>query len=375
MAFRGFNTSSAVLAHTHSRTLNEAAHQNGTSEMSKTNVSLSKIYEAKCENEQEKQKKKFEAIYRQALAVCEREGLKVNLPPPNFEVVRDQKIETPKKIASVGYRLTREELLEEDRKRTLYNTDNHGVTIILGKSLHRQAKSWEEAIHRARRDKITRASIIIQLPPARVEVATPVQPPPPTVGCAWALEGADCRDGELCPMYLAGIAYDNKAANSEFFTVREEAQTAPTMAAVRQPEAPARMVTQELQATPQVTAGEVQSQPMNIQARQSSLADNRRRKKVMAALFSDRKKLEVLRKTQMCQNILRDGECLYGEKCSFAHTTEELKPATCKHGVRCRFVRKIADGWENVEGGMCNFLHPQETRSMFNARMNLQDPP
>jgi len=63
-----------------------------------------------------------------------------------------------------------------------------------------------------------------------------------------------------------------------------------------------------------------------------------------------------LYKTEQCKNWLENGTCRYGDKCQFAHGSEELRPVlrhpkyktaicitfhnygTCPYGKRCRFV-------------------------------------
>lgn len=61
--------------------------------------------------------------------------------------------------------------------------------------------------------------------------------------------------------------------------------------------------------------------------------------------------------TMMCKNILDKGECKRN-KCTFAHTVEQLRPITCKFNNRC--VNK-----------KCTFIHTKETKEDYFKRLNL----
>ncbi len=63
-------------------------------------------------------------------------------------------------------------------------------------------------------------------------------------------------------------------------------------------------------------------------------------------------------KTAMCFNK----SCQHGDKCTFAHSEDELRKRMCRFGDRCRNVKKISEGWENVErAAICIAYHPGET--------------
>ena len=63
-------------------------------------------------------------------------------------------------------------------------------------------------------------------------------------------------------------------------------------------------------------------------------------------------------KTAMCFNKA----CPHGDKCTFAHSEDELRKRMCRFGGRCRNVKKCGESWENVErAAVCVAYHPDET--------------
>ena len=63
-------------------------------------------------------------------------------------------------------------------------------------------------------------------------------------------------------------------------------------------------------------------------------------------------------KTAMCFNK----SCQHGDKCTFAHSEDELRKRMCRFGDRCRNVNRHSQGWENVEHvAVCTAYHPGET--------------
>ena len=63
-------------------------------------------------------------------------------------------------------------------------------------------------------------------------------------------------------------------------------------------------------------------------------------------------------KTAMCFNKA----CPHGDKCTFAHSEDELRKRMCRFGGRCRNVKKCGESWENVErAAVCVAYHPGET--------------
>ena len=95
-------------------------------------------------------------------------------------------------------------------------------------------------------------------------------------------------------------------------------------------------------------------------------------KRAREAVFSDDEDVSDLRpdakpfipkedpryKTAMCFNKA----CPHGDKCTFAHSEDELRKRMCRFGERCRNVKKISEGWENVQRApVCVAYHPGET--------------
>ena len=95
-------------------------------------------------------------------------------------------------------------------------------------------------------------------------------------------------------------------------------------------------------------------------------------KRAREAIFSDDEDVSDLRpdakpfipkedpryKTAMCFNK----SCPHGDKCTFAHSEDELRKRMCRFGDRCRNVNRHSQGWENVErAAVCTAYHPDET--------------
>ena len=95
-------------------------------------------------------------------------------------------------------------------------------------------------------------------------------------------------------------------------------------------------------------------------------------KRAREAVFSDDEDVSDLRpdakpfipkedpryKTAMCFNKA----CPHGDKCTFAHSEDELRKRMCRFGGRCRNVKKCGESWENVErAAVCVAYHPGET--------------
>ena len=95
-------------------------------------------------------------------------------------------------------------------------------------------------------------------------------------------------------------------------------------------------------------------------------------KRAREAIFSDDEDVSDLRpdakpfipkedpryKTAMCFNKA----CPHGDKCTFAHSEDELRKRMCRFGGRCRNVTKCGESWENVESAaVCVAYHPDET--------------
>lgn len=78
--------------------------------------------------------------------------------------------------------------------------------------------------------------------------------------------------------------------------------------------------------------------------------------------FEFNQKIEKMKKTEMCRNIIMYNSCKYGNSCSYAHTADELMPKQhlpsnyktkmcsqyqeqgyCQYGQRCQFLHSIYD--------------------------------
>lgn len=78
--------------------------------------------------------------------------------------------------------------------------------------------------------------------------------------------------------------------------------------------------------------------------------------------FEFNQKIEKMKKTEMCRNIVMYGHCKYGDSCSYAHNNDELVPKShlpsnyktklcsqyqeqgyCMYGQRCQFLHSIYD--------------------------------
>lgn len=89
-------------------------------------------------------------------------------------------------------------------------------------------------------------------------------------------------------------------------------------------------------------------------------------------LLADKYKMaEKLVRTQMCNSVIEKKQCPHGEKCRYAHSTEELVISECFFKERCRFVRKNQCGRYYNQGKVkkCSRRHPGETRENLIARI------
>ena len=83
-------------------------------------------------------------------------------------------------------------------------------------------------------------------------------------------------------------------------------------------------------------------------------------------------------KTRICENIKKNGTCVYGKNCHFAHDIKELTISKCAFGQRCVFVQYSESMICNSQGSkICKFLHPTETVENLFVRleMNHETPP
>lgn len=64
--------------------------------------------------------------------------------------------------------------------------------------------------------------------------------------------------------------------------------------------------------------------------------ENARRTTAFAKLYDKAESSASKSKTQMCRSISSGIPCRFGDKCSFAHSKEELKVRKCAFGTACR---------------------------------------
>lgn len=73
---------------------------------------------------------------------------------------------------------------------------------------------------------------------------------------------------------------------------------------------------------------------------------------------------KILKFTKACNNVKKDEKGVFSKcsklNCTFAHTTQEWKPAKCQFGAGCRFSRT----------SRCKFFHDNETLSEWQHRTN-----
>jgi hypothetical protein len=64
--------------------------------------------------------------------------------------------------------------------------------------------------------------------------------------------------------------------------------------------------------------------------------ENARRTTAFAKLYDKSESSAAKSKTQMCRSTILGTPCKFGNKCSFAHSKEELKTVKCAFGTACR---------------------------------------
>ena len=69
-------------------------------------------------------------------------------------------------------------------------------------------------------------------------------------------------------------------------------------------------------------------------------------------------------KSRMCTSLLQNTGCKHGENCRFAHSVEELTPASCLFGKDCKFV--------NSKVRNCYFCHPFESKFEYCKRVGIK---
>lgn len=86
---------------------------------------------------------------------------------------------------------------------------------------------------------------------------------------------------------------------------------------------------------------------------------------------------EELPRTKMCKSVEDGRKCINGEKCRFAHKTEQLSIKDCIFRERCTFVKCQTDNEvviyinNNIKQKVCQYLHPNETIENYLSRMKM----
>lgn len=92
------------------------------------------------------------------------------------------------------------------------------------------------------------------------------------------------------------------------------------------------------------------------------------------SFLKDRTSLaKTLAKTTMCKWIEKGENCPHGDKCTFAHSEQELKQRRCKFEDCCEHV-VLEDGvYSNVPNKkVCKAYHPNETKENYTDRTTVK---
>jgi len=73
-------------------------------------------------------------------------------------------------------------------------------------------------------------------------------------------------------------------------------------------------------------------------------------------------------KTRLCNSIMNGMNCVYGEKCQFAHSSSDLNILECAFGNNCKLIICENNQYKNHQDKVCSFLHPNETKDNFIIR-------
>jgi hypothetical protein len=66
------------------------------------------------------------------------------------------------------------------------------------------------------------------------------------------------------------------------------------------------------------------------------------------------------KRSRACKSVSSGEKCLKGDKCTFAHSVDELNPVACKFGMSCKFIFS--------DTKTCFYIHPEETKEMYCKR-------
>ena len=87
--------------------------------------------------------------------------------------------------------------------------------------------------------------------------------------------------------------------------------------------------------------------------------------------ISDKKKIKNTienSKTRLCKSVLNGLKCVYGDKCQFAHSSNDLNILECAFGKNCKLIISENNQYKNCEDKVCAFLHPNENKDNFIIR-------
>ena len=82
--------------------------------------------------------------------------------------------------------------------------------------------------------------------------------------------------------------------------------------------------------------------------------DNACRTTAFAVIYDKAVATQAKTKTAMCRSILAGKPCRFGDRCSYAHSKDELKVQKCAFGVRCRT--------RHSKTNPCRFDHTEEVQ-------------
>ena len=85
-------------------------------------------------------------------------------------------------------------------------------------------------------------------------------------------------------------------------------------------------------------------------------------------------KPQQLERTRMCRSVDMGKPCPHGDKCRFAHTTEELNVGPCSFGSSCRLVCCSENKYFNKKtvSKICQYIHPEETKDEYLHRAGIK---
>jgi hypothetical protein len=77
--------------------------------------------------------------------------------------------------------------------------------------------------------------------------------------------------------------------------------------------------------------------------------------------------------TKMCKSVMKGDNCSFGQKCSFAHSINQLRRKECLY-PNCYNVKPLGNGvFINAGNKMCEFWHKDETQASYAKRLKIPD--